>query len=144
MSRQRQGEADSVADHAMLATLVRFALPIGAAMSLAFTLYAGRHNHSVPLILLFAVWVLSPFVFFFAINGRASRWQRTPQTIIRASTLAITVVALVIYGATALGPHRPRTAFAFLVVPLALWVLGGILTVAGKASVRGGRRSTSA
>jgi hypothetical protein len=48
-----------------LAVLRRVALPAALAVAVAsigFMLYAGRRNPSRLLVLLFAAWVLSPFV----------------------------------------------------------------------------------
>ena len=43
------------------AAALTFALA-GAAGAVGLTLYAGRHNNSLILRLIFVVWVLSPFV----------------------------------------------------------------------------------
>ena len=47
----------------------------GALGSLAFTLQAGGHNVSVILMLLFSVWVLSPFILLIIFCMRSGSWS---------------------------------------------------------------------
>lgn len=79
-------------------------------------LYAGHRNNSRLLLLLFALWVVSPFVALIWTNMVS---QRSVSTV----TLILTPVSLAIYAYVALGPPRPKIAFFFLVVPAASWLL---------------------
>jgi ACR3 family arsenite efflux pump ArsB len=85
-------------------------------------LIAGRHNPSRVLLSLFALWVLSPFLALIA----AIFWSPTRPTLFWV-TLIVTLSTLAIYGYIALGPPRPKTAFVFVVVPPATWILIAIL-----------------
>jgi hypothetical protein len=81
-------------------------------------LIAGRHNPSRLLLSLFALWVLSPFLALIA----AIHWSPTRAALFWV-TLFVTLSTLAIYGYVALGPPRAQTAFVFVVVPPATWLL---------------------
>ncbi len=112
---------------ALIATLV------GAAGSCGFMLYTGRRNQSRVLLLLFAVWVLAPFVgllWAFAVSKRRSVNTRA---MLYGLMLILSSASLAIYGYVALGPPRAQPAFAFLVVPPASWLL---IAIVGLLSAR--------
>lgn len=104
--------------------VARTALAIGAAGSLALMLYAGRHNPSIGLILLFAGWVSSPF----AALAIAERWARHWLPVLRAAfygvMFAVAIGSLLVYVFDALRP-RPQAAFFYVLVPPSCWIIGG-------------------
>jgi len=100
-----------------LRTAARIALVVSAVGSVGFTLFAGRHNDSVLLMALFAIWVLSPFATLLAMDRLAQRWPDGMQWVLHILTLVIAAGCLAIYGFVALGPARSHTAFAFVVTP---------------------------
>jgi hypothetical protein len=110
----------------LLRAAARIAVLAGAVGSVGLTLHAGRHNHSRILLVLFALWVLSPFV--------ALVWAdvvlKSRPVLIRATLysvmLVLTLVSLALYGDVALGPPRAKTAFVFVVVPPASWLLAAL------------------
>jgi len=115
---------------------------VGATASIGLMLHVGRRNPSRTLLVLFAVWVLSPFVGLALAAGGSPRWLVAAREKVHVVMLIVVLGSLAIYGQVAFGPPRPRPAFAFLVVPLASW--GLIVTTlgmaaAGKPSDRGGR-----
>ena len=94
----------------------------GAVGSLGFTLHAGRNNKSILLILLFVVWVLSPFVALAVGNVISNRWPVLTRMILYSLTIALTIGSLVSYsGIFSLPGTKP--GFIFLVVPLISWLL---------------------
>jgi membrane-associated HD superfamily phosphohydrolase len=106
-----------------LRVVALIAVVAGAGGSLSFMFLTGRHNPSRVLMLLFTLWVLSPFVavvFASAVSRRASVMT---QATYYAVMLVLTLASLAIYGEVALGPPRAKPAYAFLVVPLASWLL---------------------
>jgi hypothetical protein len=114
----------------------------GAAGSLGLTLFVGRHNSSRILLLLFAIWVLSPFAGLALANSVFTRWPDLSRTTLYCLMLLIALGSLAIYADVALGPPRAKPAFAFLVVPLASWLLSAIsLVIAAIASGRIARRA---
>jgi hypothetical protein len=94
----------------------------GAAGSMAFMFRVG---HRAPgfLLVLFALWILSPFVALIWANMVSHRWSLVTSATLFSLTLALTLASVAVYGAVALGPRRSTPAFWFLVVPLASWLL---------------------
>jgi hypothetical protein len=69
-------------------------------------------------------------------------WSVLTRTTLYGVMLVLTVSSLSIYGDVALGPPRPKTAFAFVVVPPASWLLIAIATsIAALISRRRERRN---
>lgn len=100
-----------------LRTAARIASIVGAVGSVGLTLFAGRHNNSVLLMVLFAIWVLSPFATLLAMGRMAQRWPDAMHRVLHILTMAIAAGCLAIFGFVALGPARSHTAFAFVVTP---------------------------
>ncbi|HLO31182.1 MAG TPA: hypothetical protein VK249_18680 [Anaerolineales bacterium] len=118
------------------------ALVAGAAGSSAFTLYAGRHNASRILIMLFVIWILSPLAVLVLANLISKRWSVLTRGALYGVKLVISLDSLVIYGAVALWPPKEKMAFVFLVVPPVSWLLIAIVvSVAAVLSNRLSRRS---
>src|SRR6266478_3702930 len=107
----------------VLRTTTLIALPAGAAGSVGFMLRAGHRNPSRVLLILFAIWVLSPFVALVFATIVSKDWSVLTRTTLHGVMLILTVSSLAIYGDVALRPPRTKTAFAFVVVPLASWLL---------------------
>src|ERR1017187_4324033 len=123
--------------------LLRRAAPIallaGAVGSVGLTLYTGRHNDSRILMVLFALWVLSPFMALAWADVVSRRWSVLTRTTLHGLTLVLPLCSLAIYGVVALGPPRVKTAFVFVVVPPASWLL--VVMAVAVAALISGRRS---
>jgi len=116
----------------------------GAGGSIGLMLRVGHRNNSRILLLLFGIWVLSPFMSLVLANLLAKRWSVLTRTTLYGVTLVLTMGSLAIYGDVAFGPSRAKPAFLFLVVPLASWLLIAIAvaiaaTMSDRLSPRGGR-----
>ena len=110
----------------------------GAVGSVGLMLHAGRNNPSRLLLVLFALWVLSPFVALVLADMVSKRWSVLTRAALYTVMLVLTVGSLVAYGVVALGPPRPKPAFVFVVVPPASWLLIGIvLPIAALISGKG-------
>lgn len=103
---------------AALRTVTSAALVAGAVGSLGFMLRAGRHNNSLVLLSLFAIWVVSPFGVLLWANLRGKLTGVTP---------VIALGSLAIYGVAVLGLPVPKPGSVFLMVPAVSWLLMGIL-----------------
>ncbi len=112
----------------VLQTAALIALPAGAAGSAGFMLRAGHRNPSHVLLILFSIWVLSPFVALVFAVIVSKDWSVLTRATLYGVILVLTVSSLAIYGDVALGPPRRKTAFAFVVVPPASWLLIAIAT----------------
>src|SRR5437879_1308157 len=99
----------------------------GAVGSVGLMLHAGHRNPSRLLLVLFALWVLSPFMALVLANMVSKRWSVLTRATLYAVILVITLGSLAIYGALVFGPLRAKTGFIFLVVPAASWLLIAIV-----------------
>jgi hypothetical protein len=100
----------------------RLAVLAGGIASVAWMLYAGRRQQSQILILLFAMWVLSPFMAGFIAISFAERWAVRTRAVLYTLLVVMTLGSLAIYGAVALEYVKAKIGFVFLVVPLASWL----------------------
>ena len=132
---QKTPEAGSLG---VLRAAALIAVPVGAVGSVGLMLYAGRHNPSRILLLLFAIWVLSPFVAAALASLVSNRWSVITRATLYVVMLALTLGSLAIYGGVAFGYVKAKIGFVFLVVPLASWLLLG-LALAMAALVSGRR-----
>lgn len=107
----------------LLRTAALFAVLSGAVGSVGFTLRAGQRNPSRFLIVLFVIWVLSPFVALVFLNFISKDWSVITRATVYSVTLVLSLASLAIYGRVALGPPRAKTAFVFVVVPPLSWLV---------------------
>lgn len=118
----------------------RAAALLGALCSIALVIYAGRHNPHAALVVLFVLWVASPFAGYFLAGKLAARWPALASSTLDIVIILAAVASLVVYTAAAI---RPGRAVPFVLVPLLSWVLV-LLAVAASVvehgrSARGGR-----
>jgi hypothetical protein len=102
------------------------AMLAGAIGSVGFVFYYGRRNPSRLLIVLFAVWVLSPFAALLAADIKSARWPARARATLYGVMLVIAVGSLAAYAEAALGPPRGQGAFPFVIVPPLCWLLSGV------------------
>jgi len=94
---------------------------------------------------LFALWVLSPFMVLILASVVSKRSSALTRATLYSATLVLTLGSLLIYGAVSLGPPRTKTAFVFVVVPPASWLLIAIaVSIAAFISGRKARRDDGA
>ena len=111
----------------LLRTAALIAVPAGAVGSVGLMLLVGHRNPSGLLIVLFALWVLSPFMPLVWASVVSRRWSVLTRATLYVVMLLITLGSLAIYGDVALGPPRAKTAFVFVVVPPASFLLIAIV-----------------
>lgn len=107
----------------LLHTAALIAVLGGAVGSVGFTLRAGQRNPSRLLIVLFVIWVLSPFATLVFLNFISKDWSVMTRATVYSVMLVLSLASLAIYGRVALGPPRAKTAFVFVVVPPLSWLL---------------------
>jgi hypothetical protein len=90
--------------------------------------YAGRHQNSRILLLLFATWVLSPFMAA-AVLTRAA---------LNVTMLVIALGSLAIYGDVAFGHTKAKVGTVFLIVPLLSWLLIAVVVATAALVARRG------
>jgi len=126
----------TVITNGLLRVAALIAVPAGALGSLGFMFRVGQRNQSVLLAVLFAGWVLLPFVGLVWAYLASKRWTASAQTMLHWLMLIIALGSLLIYGNVALGPPRPQPARFFLLVPLASWVLIALVAAIGAKKAR--------
>jgi hypothetical protein len=105
-----------------LQTIARVALVAGAAGSITLMTRAAARQRSVVLILLFAGWVLSPFLGLALGNIRARRWPPATRTALSGAMISVSFISLSVYVLQAKFPEM-KAGFIYLVVPGACWLL---------------------
>ena len=131
--------------HSVFLGLLRFGSLIaaltGAAGSIGLMLRVGHQNDSRILLTLFTIWVLSPFVALVWAHVVSKRWSVPTRATVYSVMLVLTPASLAVYGDVALGIPRAQAASAFLIVPLASWLLIAlVLPIAALLSAKLSRR----
>ena len=117
----------------------------GAGGSAGLMLRACWHNDSRILLVLMAIWVLSPFMALVWASGVSKRWSVPTRASLYGVMLVVALGSLAIYGADALRPPRPQGAFAFIAGPPATWLFMAIaVPIAAVTSGRLSRRDDGA
>ena len=106
------------------------AMLTGALGSVGLMLYAGRHNPSRILLLLFTLWVLSPFAILALAKSISKPWSLQTRVALHFVTLLLTLGSLAIYGYAAMRPPGAKPAPFFVMVPPASWSLIAIVVPA--------------
>ena len=119
---------------AILRAAALIAVLAGAVGSLSLMFRAGHRNPSRILLLLFTIWVLSPFVALVFAHVVSKRWALVTRATLYSLMLFLALGSLAIYAVDALRP-RTKAAFVYLVVPLTSW----LLIVVGLLISRSGR-----
>jgi hypothetical protein len=95
---------------------------IGALVSLGLTFRAGRNNHSLLLIMLFGIWVFTPFMGLVVAYILSNRWSAFTRKVLYLLAMVLTLVSLFIYSGTWI-PTHVKPGFVFLVFPLLSWII---------------------
>ena len=101
------------------------AVVTGAVGSLGLLLRAGQRTPRL-LLMIMAIWVLSPFVALVLVEVVAKRWSVLTRATLYSVMLVVTLGSLAIYGADALWPPRAQAAFVWVIVPPLSWLLMAI------------------
>src|SRR5439155_4923995 len=121
MSFNRRGEVTSKVSQGPpeggLLGLLRAAALItvlaGAVGSVGLMLRAGHRNPSRILLMLFALWVLSPFMALVLANVVSKRWSALTRVTLHCVMLVLTLGSLAVYGDVAFGPPRGRRPLSY-------------------------------
>jgi hypothetical protein len=108
-----------------------------AAGSLGFLFHASRSRPPL-LMLIFVVWVVTPFAGLMAADSRSSGWPMAARVTLYRLMLLVGLGSLALYGQDALWPRRTQAAFLYLIVPPVSCIL--IAAALAIASFVGGRR----
>lgn len=111
----------------VLRTIALITVVVGAIGSLGLMFRAGQHTPRF-LLVLFTLWVLSPFVALFWANIVSKRWFVVTRVTLYCVTFLVTLGSLVIYSKLVdIRPAGSANAFLFVIVPPASWVFIAIV-----------------
>jgi hypothetical protein len=108
-----------------LRLIALIALVIGAAGSMAFWIRAAQHPPPL-IVVLFVVWVLSPFVVLGIGHIIVKRWAPSTQAALYWVTLFVALASIVIYADDAVAHRTARPAFVYVAVPPASWLVSAV------------------
>jgi hypothetical protein len=98
------------------------AVVAGAAGSVGLMLRASRRTPRL-LLVLFVIWVLSPFVALAWVAVASKRWSVPTRATLYCVALVLTLGSLAIYGGLVSPPAGSARAFVFVAVPPISWLL---------------------
>ena len=128
-----------------LRTFAAAAAVIGAIASVVMLVYVGNRtasNRAQPVVMvLIAIWVLSPYVLLVAGNALSKSWSQLSHNILYWTMVAVAMTSLFAYIPAGMGPIRPKPAAPFVLTPPLQWIL---IVVALLVAARTGRRKSAA
>ena len=83
---------------------------------------AGRRQPSVLLIILFTLWVLSPFIGLLVLNNISKRWILSVRETLYWLAVVMTILSVAGYSGLFNAPET-KNAFVFLAIPFLSWVI---------------------
>jgi len=112
----------------------------GLGISLALMFAAGRRQPSIFLMVLFTLWVASPFVGLGLADRFSHRFPGAMGTPLYVLMVLIAAGSLAFYTNVIPMPEGAKTAAVYLMVPLASWVLITLMLGVATRSGRGTER----
>jgi len=67
--------------------------------------------------LIFVVWVLSPYVALFLAHAFSTRWSSLTRAAVYSLMLVVALGSLIVYGHDAVRPRLAQAAFVYVMVP---------------------------
>src|SRR5258708_8710510 len=123
-------------DDRLVAPAGTIAILVGVVGSVALFLRASQRKGPPPLlIVLFVVWLLSPYVLLVAARLFAKRWPPRSRSWIHLAAVVVAALSLVAYRAAALRPSEPTTAGFVLLAPVC-WLITAIAVAIAAVSAR--------
>jgi len=141
ISEASQGKPDS-GFLRILRAVSLIVVVVGAVGSLVLMFRAGQRTPRL-LLVLFTIWVLSPFAALLWAHIVSRRWSIVTRVTLYCVTLVVALGSLAIYSELInLKPSGSANAFLFVAVPPASWVFMAILIpmaafISGRLSHRG-------
>ena len=127
-------------DGSLLRTGALISVLVGALGSVGLVLRAGQGTPRL-LLVLFIIWVLSPFVALGWATARSKYWSVPARRTLCCLSLLLTPASLAIYGgAVHVAPPGSANAFVYVAIPPLSWLVMTLAVLAAVAVSR--RRST--
>ena len=125
-----------------LRTTALIAVLAGAVGSVGLLLRATNRNPSQLLVVLLAIWVVSPFVALLWASIVSKGWSVLTRVTLYAVMLIVPLSSVAFYVADAIWPRTSPAPFVFIPVPPASWLFSVLVVLA--AAFISGRRSRRA
>jgi hypothetical protein len=125
-----------------LRTAALIAVLAGAVGSVGLLLRATNRNPSQLLVVVMAIWVVSPFVALLWASIVSKRWSVLTRVTLFGVMLVVPLSSLAVYVADAIWPRTSPGPFVFIPVPPASWLFSALVVLA--AALISGRRSRRA
>jgi hypothetical protein len=139
MNSEMSHQAPEGSSPALLRAAGLIALFVGPAGSVAFFFYASQHP-PLLLIVLFLIWILSPFAVLGAAHLISKRWSNLTRTMLYVVMLVVALGTLAVYGDDAMARRTAHAAAVYVIVAPASWLLIAIaLSIAAIISRRRSR-----
>ena len=123
-----------------LRAVALIAVVAGAVGSIGLWIHATQHP-PLTIVVLFVIWVLSPFVALLLADVVSKRWSVLTRATLHSVMLVVTLGSLAIYGYDALRPRKAQAAFWYVLVPPFSWLLIAVVVpIAALISRRMSRR----
>ena len=103
------------------------ALLAGAVGSVGLLLRAGQRNNSRLLLVLFTIWVVSPFGALASADVYSKRWSVITRGALYSLMLVLSLGSVAIYATGAFKPARSAAVFLFVALPPVSWLLIAIV-----------------
>ena len=103
--------------------MARLAIAVCAAISLAATIYIGRHSAALLAVILVAGWVIAPFLALLWAEARS-----------RAASVLVSLACAIVYIVRAVTAPDSSRASVFVAVPAASWIVIAAVVLAARSS----------
>ena len=99
------------------------AIPVGAAGSVALFFRAADHPPPL-LVMLFILWLISPFALLGGLRALSSRWTSTTRMTLDVVTMGVALASVAIYsGAIRMTPAMAPNAARFVITAPMSWLI---------------------
>jgi hypothetical protein len=118
--------------------MAKWAAVVAAIGSLVAMFIVGHRQRSIILMVVFAAWVLSPYVALALLDARSGTWRPRTRSMLQGGTLLISSGALATYACVVVWPLKSQPASTFIIVPFVSWVVMAVGAAIAAVSARRG------
>jgi hypothetical protein len=118
--------------------MAKWAAVVAAIGSLVAMFIVGHRQRSIILMVVFAAWVLSPYVALALLDARSRTWGESTRSMLQSGTLLIALGALATYAYVVVRPVASQPASTFIIVPFVSWVVLAVGAAIAAVSARRG------
>ena len=137
INEERDGFSRASPNRSPLRTVARIAVAIGAVGSVALMFRSIHRNPSRLLIVIFVLWVLTPFAALAFADVMSARLPRRVRAALYGVMLLVALASSAVYVADAIWPRKAQAAYVYVAFPPVSFLFSAIvLSTAGLLSRR--------